>query len=382
MENPHRVLILTSSTGSGHDMRARALAEWMRRVRGDGIDVRIERVIEKGSHIGAFGVGLYNFIHRHMPRAHHLYWHVVEAIVRSHGRKVAFGGRHYRKLLDTFRPNQVWSVHDSTNRGYLDEAKARGGGEITTLTYCGEWSGGYGFSRNWISSAVDHFIARTDETLEYAGHCGLRARKTSVFQRLLPESGLLTPLADDGKRLLRSHLGLDPRKFTLFLGTGAWGADKHERVLDVLRNLGAEFQVIVVCGRNREAYRRLLRWRAENGQLQCHVEGFSRRMGQLMQVSDAVLTRGGSNTSMEALEAGCPLIYNRTGGVMPQESLTIRYFEKHGAAVSTGSVSELQELLRQWLRNRSGWLNVRGNLQRLRRNEHPEEWIQQLVGSR
>ena len=102
-----RILVLTSSTGSGHDMRAKAFAKWVKRLHGDAVEVRIEHVIENSSWLGQFGVWIYNTIHKQAPFLHNIYFFIVELFVLTHSGKVSFGGRYYRELLASFRPDII-----------------------------------------------------------------------------------------------------------------------------------------------------------------------------------------------------------------------------------------------------------------------------------
>ncbi len=377
-----RILVLSSSTGSGHDMRARAFASWLRRLGRKDIEVRIEQVIENGSRLGAFGVWLYNTIQRYCPRVHNLYWFVVETLISSHGGGVSFGGRYYRKLLANYRPDMVFSVHDSTNRGYFEDAKKVLGESVVTVTYCGEWSGGYGYSKNWVSAAVDHFYARTEESLEYAHRLGLPPEKGKVFHKLLPPSVFQLTMAADAVADYRANeLGLDRDRFTVFLATGAFGANHHLPFLRSLLRLNQTIQVVVVCGRNQKIHQQLVGWQRRHPQMRLFVEGYSDRMTTLMQVSDAVVTRGGANTTMEALHIGCPIIYNGMGGLMPQETCTVRYFRKHGAAVFIRTPDQLARAVEHWMGKGASWQRAKDALEVLHWDENPEDFVQDVLAT-
>lgn len=375
-----RILILSSSTGSGHDMRARAFAAWVRRSGRKDVEIRIEQVIENGSRLGAFGVWLYNTIQRYCPRVHNLYWFIVEALISSHGGGVSFGGRYYRKLLQNYRPDMVLSMHDSTNRGYFEDARKVLGERVVTVTYCGEWSGDYGYSKNWVSQAVDHFYARTEESLEYAIRLGLPVEKGKVFHKLLPPSVFqLSLAADEVADYRETELGLDRELFTVFLATGAFGANHHLPFLRSLLSLRGKIQVIVVCGRNQRIHQQVLGWQSRHPDMRLFVEGYSDRMTTLMQVSDAVVTRGGANTTMEALHIGCPIIYNGMGGLMPQETCTVRYFQKHGAAVFIRSPDQLAKAVARWRNKGPDWQKAKNALETLHWDENPQDFIKDVL---
>jgi processive 1,2-diacylglycerol beta-glucosyltransferase len=376
-----RVLVLSSSTGSGHDMRAKAFASWVQLLHGDSIQLRIEQVIENGSTLGRFGVWLYNMIHKHFPLLHNVYFFIVELFVFTHSRSVSFGGRHYRELLQSFRPDIVLSVHDSTNRGYFEDARRILGPAVRCVTYCGEFSGGYGYSRNWVNPAADLFVARTQTAREHAVALGMPRERTRVFHKLLPPAAFEQQLSPAGRRALRGQLGLDPGRFTLFLATGGYGANHHLSYLNALLPLADQLQLVVVCGRNHSIHARIRQWADRHPRLKAFIEGYSNRITDFLQIADAVVTRGGANTTMEALHFECPLLYDSLGGLMPQEHCTVRYFLDNGAARMIHRPRELQGILADWCRFGEDYQAVRKGLAALQRDEDPRQLVALVLGT-
>lgn len=375
-----RILVLTSSTGSGHDMRAIAFEKWIRTIHGHDAEIKIEQIIENASVLGRFGVWIYNSIQRFAPFLHNIYFFIVELLIFTHSKSVSFGGNYYRKLLQEYRPELILSVHDSTNRGYFEDAKRILGESVRCVTYCGEFSGGYGYSRNWISPAVDLFIARTSRARDYAVYLGLPRDKTAVFHKFLPPESFQKSLSAQSRDAYVTEIGLDPAKFTVFLATGGFGANHHVDFLNVMLPLADRVQVIVICGRNKKVLKRLIRWRSDHESLTCHVEGFSNKVAEFMQVADAVVTRGGANTTMEALHFECPMLYNSLGGLMPQEMCTVRYFLDAGAAALIRSARDLPKILQQWQDFGKPYESVKNRLRELHIEEDPRDLINLIIG--
>jgi len=69
------VLVLSSKTGGGHEMRAQALVDLSNHL---GIDCKIYRPLESGSPIYSFGTGIYNLIQKTYPGLHKLYFRFLE----------------------------------------------------------------------------------------------------------------------------------------------------------------------------------------------------------------------------------------------------------------------------------------------------------------
>jgi processive 1,2-diacylglycerol beta-glucosyltransferase len=360
-------------------MRAKAFASWTKVLYGEAVEVRIEQIIENASWLGRFGVWLYNFIHKHCPFLHNIYFFIVELFIFTHSRSVTFGGRYYRELVTSWRPDLVLSVHDSTNRGYFEDARRILGESVRCVTYCGEFSGGYGYSRNWVNPSADLFIARTSAAREAAMALGMPAERTSVFHKLLPPEAFGGRLSVGERKDLRVQLGLERDRFTVFLATGGYGANHHLRFLNELLKLAGRIQVIVVCGRNQKVLDQVRDWSRKHPALRLYIEGYSSQMSEFLQISDTVITRGGANTTMEALHFGCPLIYNSLGGLMPQEQCTVRYFLDKGAARILRRPGDLLEIITEWSDSGKPYADTRQQLERLHQEEDPRDLVRLIL---
>src|ERR1044071_1502005 len=105
-----RILVLTSSTGGGHDARAEAFAEWCFQLYRHDVDVRIEQMLEKSSVINRTGVNLYNRIQRGAPWVHKLFYAVVELLSYINHHDVKFGAHYYLEVLRDYKPHLVFKV--------------------------------------------------------------------------------------------------------------------------------------------------------------------------------------------------------------------------------------------------------------------------------
>src|SRR3954466_561012 len=176
-----RILVLTSSTGGGHDARAEAFAEWCFQLYRHAADVRIEQMREESSGINRRGVRLYNRIQRSAPWVHKVFYAIVEVLSYLNRNDVTFGAGYYVDMLREYKPHLVFSVHDCLNRGYFQLArKTLGADKVRCATYCGEFSGGWGYSRNWIEPSADLYLSRTQTANDYAIKKGVPPQKTRV----------------------------------------------------------------------------------------------------------------------------------------------------------------------------------------------------------
>ncbi|MFQ5784511.1 MAG: glycosyltransferase [Alphaproteobacteria bacterium] len=376
-----RVLVLTSSTGGGHDARAEAFRDWVERLHGSTVEVRIDHTLENSSPWFARGVAVYNAIQRRAPWFHHLYYNMGEVFGAFQRGEVRVGLPYYDSLLQEFQPDVVLSVHSMLNRGYFRYAKWRLAKPVFCVTYCGEFSGGYGFSRNWVAREVDFFLGRTEETLQAARQLGLPADKGKCLGHFL-KPALYEPPMDTVQEVayLRDRLDLDPGRFTLLLATGGAAAQNHIALLRQLLPFSERLQAIALCGRSVETRERLEAWQRRHPELGLAILPFSLEMDSLLQVASAVVTRPGTTTSAEALRLGCPILFNRIGGTMPQENCTLRYFEARNLAVSVRSPVELGRVLRAWLDRPLEYHRYRERFRGATTPDEPEALVQAILG--
>ena len=214
-----KVLVLTSSTGGGHDMRARSFKAWAESeaLSDMSLEVSLHESLEGTSPIYTFGVWLYNWIQRTLPGLHHIYFNVLEVLPSCRSGKCMPGKERFLKKLRAFKPDLVLSVHDHLNHGFFDLVRmAFPKNPPPCITYCGEYFGGYGFSRHWVNPKADHFFGAVQETCEAAAKLGMPPGHNDVGGLLLNPRFSAPKLSQEEKdNYIRDTWRLDPNKFIL-----------------------------------------------------------------------------------------------------------------------------------------------------------------------
>jgi processive 1,2-diacylglycerol beta-glucosyltransferase len=296
-------------------------------------------------------------------------------------RKVTFGAGYYLEVLRDYQPHLVFSVHDCLNRGYFQTArKILGEKNVRCATYCGEFSGGWGYSRNWIEPTVDLYFSRTPTARDYAVQKGIHPDKARVRGYLmLPRAHLEILGATERKAYREKKLGLRPDLFTVFLATGGNGANNHFELLPALVKQADRCQAVVICGRNKEVYNELIHWRANHPEFNCYIEGFSDTVHLLMQASDTIVTRGGTTTCAKALHFKCPIVFNAFGGIMPQEELTWKFFRNGAGSDKIETAADFAAIIEAWMADMTTYEATREKFLKLRYEENPTLLIDELV---
>lgn len=368
-----RVLIFTSSAGTAHDAAAEALEQWIRH-RLPQAQVRVEAVLENASTAGRWAVALYNWIQRHAPWLHQLYWRLCELEDITKPGTVLAGRRHIRSLLEQLRPQLVISTYPHTNRGHFPYVKRllrHLGQPVRCVTCCTELAGGFGFSRNWVSGRADLFWAITPEVAQEARRRGLADEQVCCWGPLLhpPYHG-----ASPAPTLLRG-------RFRLVLGTGGNGANNHLALLEQLLPLGPELEVWVLCGRRRSLRQQIETWADCHPQLRVEAMGYQRpaAMVDLYRGAWALVARPGARTATEALVLGCPLIFNLIGGIMPQEQLALRYYRERQLETVIWRPAELAAVLAGWLADSESYQQLRFRMHQHRLQNDPGALLTELL---
>jgi processive 1,2-diacylglycerol beta-glucosyltransferase len=377
-----RILLISSSTGGGHDMRARSFAQWaaLSDVSG-GMSAARHQALEDGSGLYAFGAWLYNFIQRVYPALHHVYFNVLE-VVPFCGSEAAMPGRvAFQEFVRRESPDVVLSTHDHLNHAFLEAARAALPERPPLCgTYCGELAGGYGFSRHWVNPRADFFIGAVDACVAEARRLGMSPEKSWTGGFML-NPDFWDESSDENARaaFLGDELGLDPERFTLLLGTGANGANNHIALLEQLFRARVRPQVVALCGGNESARRAVEAWARKRDGFPVRALGYQARMRRVMTGADVLFARPGTGTTSEAIQCGLPVIFNGIGGIMPQEIITTRYcrrfFETHVAR----RAAALPPLVADWMNNPARLAQVRAGVAAARPSGHPACILEKLA---
>ena len=340
-----KLLILSASTGGGHDMRAFALQYWWKKL---GLKAEVYHPLESGSALYRFGTELYNFIQKKAPWAHRFYFCFLEHANLHRSTKTLIGKKKFISFLGDCKPKIIVSMHAHLNHAYLDIAKKHIP-NLKFVIYCGEFADGDGFSRHWINPKADLFTGPFTSTCSAAKKYGMPESKLKKGGFLLRKAFYEKNKFEKVDKLLKSF-GINPSAKFILLGTGANGTNNHPLIYQKLVSLSKTHdykQVVALCGKNHGTMKRLLEYEGENAiKLIALPEVDAESMAALLSQASCLLARPGAGLSAEAIAMGTPVIFNLCGGVMPQETNNLNYWIlKKGKYFSIKTAQDLPPLL-------------------------------------
>jgi processive 1,2-diacylglycerol beta-glucosyltransferase len=338
------LLVLSASTGGGHDMRAYALSNWW--IKKGGLS-HVYHPLENTFVGYKFGCTLYNLIQKKIPRFHSLYFRFLEiANLHRNPRKI-IGAATYIETCRAFNPDLIVSMHAHLNHGYFELVKVNLSKKVPFAVYCGELADGVGFSKHWVNPQNDLFIGPYQEGVSAAHRRGMPTDRTLVGGPLLREEFYLA-WEDKYKPDVLSKYGLDDSKPIFLLGTGANGVNRHQEVIRAMKDSDIDGQVVALCGSNQLTYEKVSRIPSTSNLIikaLPKIEACS--MVELLNISSWILARPGAGLTTEAIVTGCPVIFDLSGGCMPQERNNLNFWhQRTGDLITSSSPNQLVNIIR------------------------------------
>lgn len=308
----------------------------------------------------------YTWAIKHMPKTYGLLFHttdnrmMVKAAVRSFGPQLRPG---INKSVGDTPPAGIVSFHPLTNHVTI-EVLDKLGLDIPFVTVITDMTDVHRF---WITRRADIVVVPSMEARRLCISKGIDPRRVHVAG--LPVNPRFRgPLHGPGKAALRRLLGL-AQEPTLLLVSGAEGSGRLRAQARGLDRARLGLQLLVVCGRNHKLQTRLER---DSWDGNVHVYGFVDNMPELMQASDAVVSKAGPGTISEALISGLPLFL--TGYVPGQEEGNVKFVTDKGVGYYTPQVRKLVRAVRHsFVEDRSEFDRMQGHAEAVGRTDAAAE---------
>jgi 1,2-diacylglycerol 3-beta-galactosyltransferase len=292
------VLFLIADTGGGHRAAARAVAASLRRRYPARFEpVLLDPLTGPGSaRLLRWLTRLYGPAVRRAPWLWGAAYRLTDsrlAVRVLEGTVLRLADRPVRAAVTARRPAVVVSFHPLTS-GAAVRAARQAAPRPATVTVVTDLARPHAA---WLTGGAD-WLARPP---------GAAARGACELAVGVPVAAEFTAgsLTTGGRAALRRRLGVAGTGFLAVVTGGGEGAGGLLRTARALTGSGVS--VVVICGRNQRARRRLAR-RAEQAGGRLTVLGFVPAMADWLRCADVVVTKAGPGTIAEAACCGAPML--------------------------------------------------------------------------
>jgi hypothetical protein len=264
-------------------------------------------------------------------------------IRRMHPRNVALLSSYWQQR----RPDLVVSLIPNFNRAIFeglrlaDSARSRRSTPmVTILTDLADCPPHF-----WIERQEQYLICGTAKAAEQALTMGYPPRRVLRTSGMIvrPEFYSSPPISREQER---RRLGLRPALPTGLVMFGGFGSRRMLTIARRVAEAAVKTQLIFLCGHNQRLRAQLSAMKLP---FPCHVEGFTRDIPRLMQLSDYFVGKPGPGSVSEALVMDLPVIVASNARTMVQERYNTEWIERHQFGVVLRSFNEISAGIKQML---------------------------------
>ncbi len=290
-----KIMILTASTGAGHNQVAKTLEN---ELSAKGHDVkRVDFIREQSKVLEILVEDGYDVLASKFPETYgRLYNMSNREWINGRFAKmvVAAEYRRVKQLVLSYEPDLIIGTHTFAVSAF-SRLKAKGHYKGPFISVVTDFEAHYAY----ISKEVDLYITGSDFTNDSLSEKGVDPDRINnlgipVHPKFYKDSGIRKT---------------EDAPFTVLLMGGSMGLDPMKKAFENLLSMERTFKLYVVCGTNKTLKAELDKMvETLDSALEIEVLGFTDRVDELMDVSDVIITKPGGLTVSESLIKKLPMI--------------------------------------------------------------------------
>ncbi|QSR89064.1 MGDG synthase family glycosyltransferase [Methylacidiphilum caldifontis] len=187
----------------------------------------------------------------------------------------------------------------------------------------------------WLCRVFHRYFVANEESKIHLINLGIPAERI-VFSGI-PIDPVFKP--SKNKKEQKKNMGFDPETPVILVSAGALSVSPVEVILESLETLKMPLQIVVVCGKNVQMEEKI---RIQASKLSNHsiqVYGFTTEMHKFMDVADILIGKPGGLTASEAMAMGLPMII--ISPIPGQEEFNSDFLLEKGVAIKCNEFTTL-----------------------------------------
>ncbi|HCX64925.1 MAG TPA: hypothetical protein DHN33_06915 [Eubacteriaceae bacterium] len=339
----NKALVLTASTGGGHNIAAASVKELFQMENFDCIvadgfqetNLCVNGILSKG----------YDEIVRICPRLYGALYHianvrVINTLVSAFLTKVVT--EKMNQLIEKNDPDLIITTHPLLT-GVVGRIKKKSGWKIPVVSVVTD----YRIHRSYINNAIDGYIVGSEYTKTTMMEKGVQAQKVFPYGIPVRQAFINVPKSKKANKCSNSWKG---EFFSVLVMAGSMGVGDVEQVLDALAGQPMKLSVSVVCGNNKKLKDKCEKWKEkQDSNHEFFVLGFVDEIAKQMAAADLLVSKPGGLTTTEAMTVHLPMIIPFF--IPGQEKENTEFLTKNKAAIFVRTKMELQREIRYLLEN-------------------------------
>lgn len=324
-----KILILSCSTGGGHNAAAKAIKEKLEQKGHEA--VLLDPFDLSGKQTAKMVGGAYVKIASHTPGFFGFLYRLGSAISSSkHKSPVYYANALIAKHLKVYLEENPF---DAIVTPHLFPAE--------TLTYMKRKSiplpptvavaTDYTCIPFFEETECDCYIIPHEDLIPEYTEKGVPEEK--LFPYGIPVGLSFSKASDKARAKAKLHLPADRPVFLVMSGSMGFGK-MHLFVFELVCKLTKGEQLIIICGNNKKTQRLLNQTYRKNKNV--HITGFTEHVAEYMDASDVIFTKPGGLTSTEALVKNIPIIHTRP--IPGCETRNREFFVSRGLSIASEHV--------------------------------------------
>jgi processive 1,2-diacylglycerol beta-glucosyltransferase len=191
--------------------------------------------------------------------------------------------------------------------------------------------------RIWVNEGIDVYTAACEYTKNKLMALGVGPEK--IFTTGIPTDAKFAQKPDTSA--LKKKLGIQDGILTILITTGSFGMGPIEGLMKLLES----YQLLIVCGQNRDLYERLKPLAQKNA----HILGLVDNMDELMSVSNVMVTKPGGLSISEALVKKLPMLF--FSAIPGQETNNVKVLSSYEVSQGQSSLPQIAQTINEWNAN-------------------------------
>lgn len=200
----------------------------------------------------------------------------------------------------------------------------------------------------WFLDKNPQFIVFSDRVKHTCIQKGIPSAHVRIFPFVLDEK-FSQPVSPVLMRLFKENMGFIPHKRVVLIMGGGDGIPKGEQILKNYLFKNPDENVVIVCGKNHNLYKKAMLLKAKYHFTNFKVFAYVDFVHELIQAADVVVTKCGASTFMEILISGkIPVISNY---IWEQEKGNMQFVCENKLGIYEKSPRKLPERINEILYN-------------------------------